>query len=90
MVSAALGDALEGQTHDGINVGKYVGMANEAVEQQEHVLSLVRESPSITIAQMAQALGVSRRQMERIVADLKAQGRLARTGSRRNGRWETR
>lgn len=74
MISAALEDA-SGRHDDG---GLNVGIKNETTEQQEHVLSLVREDPSITVAQIAEVLGVSKRQMERIVANLKVEGRLIR------------
>lgn len=92
MISTALEDVSgrhdDGGLNVGINGGLNVGIKNETAEQQEHVLSLVRENPSITVAQMAEVLGVSKRQMERIVANLKVEGRLIRTGSKRNGRWE--
>lgn len=57
---------------------------------QEHLISLVRQNPTMTMAQISEVLGVSKRQVERLVASLKGEGRLARVGARRNGRWEVR
>lgn len=61
---------------------------NEAMERHEHLISLVRENPTMTMRQMADVLGISRRQVERIVSRLKGEGRLTRKGGRRNGHWE--
>ena len=44
----------------------------------------------MTVAQMAEVLGLSKRQVKRMVADLKKQERLVRVGAKRNGRWEVR
>lgn len=87
-ISSALEDALELQANVGINDGINVGITNEAVRNQERLLSLVRENPTITMVQMADELKISKRQIERLVADLKERGKLARIGARRNGRWE--
>lgn len=88
IISAALDDALETQADVGINGGINVGITNEATKTQVKLLALIRENPSITISQMAGKLDVSTRQAERLVAELKKQGRLVRIGAKRNGRWE--
>lgn len=96
MIDAALDDVLTTQgsigtdsTPDvGINVGINVGITNEAEARRENLLALIRENPTMTMEQMAVALNVTRRQVERLVSTLKKDGRLARTGSNRNGRWE--
>lgn len=93
MISSALDEAIGsgGATTDvGINVGINVGIMNEATEQREHLISLVRENPTMTMQQMAAVLGISKRQVERIVSRLKGEGRLIREGGRRNGYWEVR
>lgn len=91
MIDEALDDAASRQTDvgidDGIDVGKGVSRANAATEQQEHLLNLLRESPTMTMSQLAEILGLSKRQVERIVARLRDEGRLGREGGRRNGRW---
>ena len=87
MIENTLSEAVTSQGDVGINVGINVGITNEANRNQERLLSLVRENPTITIAQMADELNISKRQAERLVADLKERGKLTRIGAKRNGRW---
>ncbi len=97
-ISASLDDAIALPGNDGINVGINDGMngrgnfaaANEATQTRERLLVLVGENPTMTIAQMASALGLGKRQAERLVSALENEGRLVRMGARRNGRWEVR
>lgn len=88
MIEKTLSEAVASQSDVGINVGENVGITNEMVRNKERLLDLVRKNPTITMAQMADELEMSRRQVERWVADLKGQGKLVRVGARRNGRWE--
>lgn len=97
MISTALDDALSTSSGVGINDGINSGMndgindgIHGAPRTVERLLELVRHNPAITIAQMAQDLGIGKRHAERLVADLKAEGRLVRVGARRNGHWEVR
>lgn len=88
MIEKTLAEAVASQSDVGINGGINGGITNEAVQNQDCLLGLVRKNPTITMAQMADELRISKRQVERLVADLKEQGRLVRIGARRNGRWE--
>ena len=88
MIEKTLSEAVASQGDVGINVGINVGITNEVNRNQERLLSLVRGNPTITIAQMADELNISKRQAERLVADLKERGKLARIGAKRNGRWD--
>lgn len=74
----------------GINVGINDGTANAASQVQEKLLALVKANPTITAAQLSERLLLSKRQVERLIAALKAEGRLVRIGANRNGRWEVR
>lgn len=58
-----------------------------ADSREEQALSLFSGSPTATVADLADLLGCSRRTAERVVADLRASGRLRREGSARAGRW---
>lgn len=80
----ALDESSPGSTDVGINVG----ITNESTRAGETILALVQKSPTITVAQIAEQLGVSKRQAERLIASLKAQGALIRIGANRNGHWE--
>lgn len=88
MIEKTLAEAVASQSNVGMNVGMNVGLTNEAVCNKERLLDLIGKNPTITMVQMADELKMSKRQIERLVAELKEQGKLARIGARRNGRWE--
>ena len=62
----------------GINVGT----------NEEKVLTLLRQDGRLTAKVLASTLGLTERQVERIMASLKKQGRLVRRGASKNGHWE--
>lgn len=64
----------------GMNVGMNVGIKDE-------LLQMIIQSPAVTAEQMAQRLRKSARTVERYLAELKQEGRIAREGSRKAGRW---
>jgi len=51
------------------------------------VLAAIAASPSITLAELAESLGVARRTVERNVKVLQEKGLLTRVGSTKNGVW---
>lgn len=51
-------------------------------------LSLIRQNNRISAKELAESLGISSRQCERIIAELKEQGLLERKGSKKTGFWE--
>ena len=55
--------------------------------QQERVLGFLRADKHITAAKIAKDLDMSARQVERMLADLKAKGIIRREGANRNGYW---
>ena len=55
--------------------------------QQERVLGYLRADRHITAAKIAKDLDMSARQIERMLADLKAKGIIRREGANRNGSW---
>lgn len=54
---------------------------------KERALSYFEENPKGGVAALAELLGISKRSAERMVAELKAEGALAREGSSRSGLW---
>ena len=50
-------------------------------------LAFFKENPKANVSSLAESLGCSKRSAERIVAELKAEGALARSGSTRSGSW---
>ena len=56
--------------------------------QQLRVLGYLRADRHTTAAKIAADLGMSARQIERMLADMKAKGIIRRIGANRNGYWE--
>lgn len=59
------------------DVGINVGINGE-------FLSLIRQNNRMSAKELAESLGISSRQCERIIAELKEQGLLERKGSKKN------
>ncbi len=57
-------------------------------KSREKVLALVAARPEITTAAMAESLGLSQAGIEKVVRNLKKEGRLRRVGHDRGGHWE--
>ncbi len=66
----------------GINVGENVGT------NVEKIAALLRQDNRLTAKTLAVTLGLTDRQVERLLAKLKAEGRLVRHGASKNGYWE--
>lgn len=66
----------------GTNVGTNVGI------NEEKVLLLLKQDGKLTARTLASTLGLTQRQVERILAALKKSGRLIRHGASKNGFWE--
>lgn len=71
---------------DGNNVGRNVGVNVGRNEQK--ILTLIDNSPRVSMKDMAEVIGTSLRQCERIVAQMKADGLIRRVGATKNGHWE--
>jgi hypothetical protein len=55
---------------------------------EEQILGYLSEKTEMTIPDLAEALGLSTRAVEKQIAKLRKGGRLRRVGSRKAGRWE--
>ena len=53
----------------------------------QKIVELMRENPSITIAELVSELGMSRSGISKQIAKLKAEGVIEREGSDKSGRW---
>ena len=82
----ALTDILSAQSvHDvGVIVGANVGV-NEA---ESMCLRILRENPRLSAQKIAYQMGLSARQVERLLACLKKGGRIERIGAAKNGYWK--
>lgn len=81
------GIALQESTPDvGINVGINDTLTSDSYEQR--IITLIANSPKVSVADIAEVLGISDRQCERIIAQMKKDGFLRRVGAKKNGHWE--
>ena len=72
----------------GRNAGRNVGRNITATPREEKILALLKNNPKMTAKQLAETLSMSVRQIERMIAELKAAGRLERIGATKNGSWQ--
>jgi Fic family protein len=66
----------------GVNVGINVGV------NEQKVLALIVENSHVTAKQMADTIGISQRQVERLLASLKKKQIIVREGADKNGYWK--
>ena len=74
---------------DTLNVGDHDGDVSETklTERQQKIISLIKESPTITAKQMSETLSVSQRTVERDLSALKEMEILKREGKDNDGVW---
>ena len=65
----------------------YAQCGNESEVRRERALAFLLAEDRATVTGLAEHLGCSKRTAERIVAELKAAGLIAREGTTRSGRW---
>lgn len=53
------------------------------------ILDIISADNDLTISEISDIVGLSRRQTERYIAELRSEGLIIREGSRRAGRWKT-
>ena len=75
------------RTNVGSNVGNDVG-SDVGINVEEKILLLLKDNPKMTAKQLAEILQLSGRQIERIIAVLKSEGKLERIGTNRSGNWK--
>ena len=77
------GEELKKEEADvGINVGTNVGT------KEQKIFTIISNTPQATAKDMAEIMGVSQRQCERLLAKLRQEGRIRRVGANKSGRWE--
>lgn len=85
VIRDALKDVAESQNKVfdvGENVGTNVGT------NEEKVLALLKQDSRLTAKTLASTIGLTDRQVERILSKLKADGKIVRHGASKNGYWE--
>ena len=82
ILSALKAHKMDSVESGGINVGINVGI------NERNILAIIAELPNVTVRDMADALGLSLRQCERLIAEMKRKNLIKRTGSNKSGLWE--
>ena len=80
------GEALDVGTNVGTNVGINVG--TNVGENERKLLSILFHSPQSTARELSEALGITLRQCERILASMKQKGLIERIGANKGGYWK--
>ena len=91
VVRDALAEIIQNQrvfipTNDGKNVGRKV--AGDVGINQDTVMKILKKQPHATAKSLAEAMKLSPRQVERVLAELKKEGKIVRKGSNKSGWWE--
>ena len=89
VIRDALRNVVEGQNisyNVGANVGINVGI--NVSTNEEKVRMLLMQDSKLTAKTLASTLGLTDRQIERILSKLKADGKIVRHGASKNGYWE--
>lgn len=82
ILNALKAHKIENVVDVGINVG-----INDGINER-NILAIIANSPNATVRDMADALGLSLRQCERIIAEMKRKNLIKRKGSNKSGLWE--
>ena len=83
LIRDALKEIRENQArHVGDNVGDNVG------EKRKAILTILRRKPRASAKEIGLLMNLSSRQVERLLAGLKSDGRITRQGSPKGGWWE--
>ena len=84
MICNALKEISE--THNKTNVVINVGV--NVVTNEEKIIALLRQDGNMSANMLSVSVGVTGRQAQRILAKLKAEGKIKRHGANKNGYWE--
>lgn len=85
ILNALKAHKIEDTVNVGINVG-INGGTNVGINER-NILAIIANSPNVTVRDMADALGLSLRQCERLIAEMKRKNLIKRTGSNKSGAW---
>jgi ATP-dependent DNA helicase RecG len=80
----------DGTIYDGSigESGRYEPVIDNNKYIKERIISMISDNAYVTINEMADRLGLSKRNCERIIASLRRDGSIRRIGPSRTGRWE--
>ena len=87
MIRDALKELIENQNQVG-NQHVAVNVVRNVVTNEDKVLALLRQDGRLTAKVLASSLGLTQRQVQRILANLKEEKKIIRHGASKNGYWE--
>ena len=65
-----------------------INVAKNVVTNEDKVLSLLKQDSGLSANMLANSLGITQRQAQRILSKLKDEGKILRHGANKNGYWE--
>ena len=82
-------EAIDGlhRSNDGVNDGVNNGVKSVLNPTEEKAIKALLRNNRLKAAELAKALGVKKRQAERVIASLKVKAGLKRRGADKNGEW---
>ena len=87
MLRDTLDEIRKAQKTDVVNnVADYV--VNKTEQNVRAILTILEKRPKSSANEIGQLIGLSTRQVQRILAELQAQGKIVRHGSTRSGDWK--
>lgn len=87
MIHKALREVSKNQTAKGAQ-NVVINVARNVVTNEDKVLALLRQDGKLTAKVLASSLGLTQRQVQRILANLKEEKKIIRHGASKNGYWE--
>ena len=66
----------------------FKGSEKDSEKSSEKVLMLINKNPKTTATEIAKILAITPRAVEKVIAGLKAAGKLKRIGPAKGGYWE--
>ena len=70
--------------------GEALDVRDNVGENERKILSIIAHTPQASAREMAEVLGITPRQCERILASLKQKELIARVGAAKGGHWKIR
>lgn len=81
-------DALQEISKTQNERGVAINVARNVVTNEDKVLSLLKQDNTLSAGMLANSLGITQRQAQRILSKLKEEGKILRHGANKNGYWE--
>ncbi len=88
MIGDALKEISEVNSRTNVAINVAINVAENVVKNEEKIIILLRQDGSMSAKMLAESLRITQRQVQRILAKLKSEGKIIRHGSNKNGYWE--